>query len=66
MNHDDNHQSAERTQNGSRRELSEDVLRILMSGHGLPPWYDEENYGDHDDLDEPDDDAGGHHDHDQS
>ena len=37
-----------------------------MSGHGLPPWYDEENYGDHDDLDEPDDDAGGDHDHDQS
>ena len=66
MNHDDNHQSAERTQNGSRRELSEDVLRILMSGHGLPPWYDEENYDDHDDLDEPDDDAGGDHGHDQS
>ena len=64
MNHDDNHQSAERTQNGSRRELSEDVLRILMSGHGLPPWY--ENHADHDDLDEPDDDAGGDHGHDQS
>ena len=63
MNHDDNHQSAERTQNGSRRELSEDVLRILMSGHGLPPWYDEENHDDLDDLDEPD---GGDHDHDQS
>ena len=33
-----------------------------MSGRGLPPWYDQENHGDLDDLDEPDDD----HDHDQS
>ena len=48
-------------QNGSRQELSVDVLPILMSGHGLQLWYFDDDYYDYDDHDhDPDDhdDAG--------